>query len=408
MKTTFLTNTPSDRGRNNFRDISLLIIHLILIVNYLIAIILLLFYPGRHGYGGGITLTQPSFLLLFSLLVFIHLILSYNRWFLRIIHFAGVGLVITVAMTLGLLLISRQAMNLIQSIYPIPLLLTGSLGISLLIGIYLVTRIFSIRDRNTTLFSPEKNSLFPLPEDRYKNFRVIGEGGVGTIWYAERASDGMQVAVKVPRSDDEKTGMSFLQEISLWKDLSHPNIVSVLSVNILPLPYMEMEYLPCSLEIINKPVSLFRAEKIILGLVSALMYAHERGIAHCDIKPTNILLTDEGVPKLTDWGLSRSESSRWAVFGFSPHYAAPEQSRNPPECSPATDIWQIGLIFAELLTDRAEKPSGKEPVFLQPDGAAILPLIQRCLSADPLERYPSAQALHEDLRHLFLSEKPDL
>lgn len=136
-----------------------------------------------------------------------------------------------------------------------------------------------------------------------------------------------------------------MQEISLWKDLDHPNIVSILSANILPVPYIEMEYLPDSLATTEKPVSVTRAMEIFNNLVSALAYAHSRGITHCDIKPTNILLTRAGIPKLTDWGLSRSGSSgQWGVSGFSPRYAAPEQRQKPPGCSSATDVWQIGMI----------------------------------------------------------------
>jgi serine/threonine protein kinase len=221
------------------------------------------------------------------------------------------------------------------------------------------------------------------------------------IWYAERIESGMPVVVKVPRRDDEKTGMSFMQEISVWKDLDHPHIATVLSANILPVPYIEIEYLPGSLAELNKPVPFSEALEIIRSLASALVYAHDRGVAHCDIKPSNILLTKENVPKLTDWGLARSGSPRWSVSGFSPRYAAPEQHQLTPDCGFATDIWQTGMVFSELLTGHAEVPSGIEPVFMQKEGVGVLPVLHRCLAPDPHDRYPSARALSEDLDQRF-------
>jgi hypothetical protein len=402
MKTTILTFPPVSRDHPGVGPILFQIVHLILAVNYFIFVILLMFVPQRHGYGGGITVSLPSFLILFSVLVTLHLVLILrHRIPGKIVHYGGISLVIMSAMTLSLILFSRQSANLIQAAYPIPLLIYVSLGISLLAGVYCTQRdLISGHQEQKTIIHEIKTG-FPLPENRYTHTRILAEGGVGTIWYAERIIDGFPVVVKVPLHDDEQTGMSFLQEISIWKELNHPNIVSVLSVNVLPVPYIEMEYHPGSLATLDKPVPVTRALQIMSGLVSALIYAHDRSIVHCDIKPTNILLTGDGVPKLTDWGLSRSVPSRWTVPGFSPRYAAPEQSLSIPECSPATDIWQTGMVFSELLTGNAKIPSGDEPVFLQPGGVAILPIILRCLASDPMNRYPSAKALREDLDRCY-------
>lgn len=402
MKTTILTSPLVQKEYPASKPVPFLIVHLMLVANYFIVLFLLLFVEQRHGYGGGSSVSLPSFIVLFSLLVILHIALVLrHRIPPYITHYMGIILAIISAMTLSLILFSRQSANLLQAAYPIPLLISVSLGISLVFGVYLVKKDLTEVKQNSSVPAPGKIPLFPLPENRYQNVRYLAEGGVGMLWYAERITDGIPVVVKVPTHDDEQTGMSFLQEISIWKELNHPNIVSVLSVNVLPVPYMEMEYLPGSLAALKKPISITRALKLIDGMVSALIYAHDRGIVHCDIKPTNVLMTRDGIPKLTDWGLSRSGSSRWAVSGFSPRYAAPEQSPEISACGPATDIWQIGMIFAELLTGKADIPSGNEPVFSENVGVAILPIIFRCLAPDPADRYLSAQALRKDLDSLI-------
>ena len=374
MKTTILTSPPVQKEYPVSGSGPVLLVHLILVTNYFIVLFLLLLVPQRHGYGGGSSVSLPSFLVLFSVLVILHIgLILRHRLPPHIIQYIDIILAIISAMTLSLILFSRQSANLLQAVYPIPLLISVSLGISLVLGvIFGKVDVFTGKQRSS-IPTPGKISLFPLPENRYRNVRHLTDGGVGTIWYAERITDGIPVVVKVPTRDDEQTGMSFLQEMSIWKELNHPNIVSVLSVNVLPVPYMEMEYLPGSLASLKKPVSITRALNLIGSMISALIYAHGQGIVHCDIKPTNILMTREGVPKLTDWGLSRSGSSRWAVSGFSPRYAAPEQTPGRSECNQATDIWQIGMILAELLTGKADIPSGDESVFYENNGAGILP-----------------------------------
>lgn len=413
MKTTIFppANTIADKKHISAGIGSIL--SLILAVNYLLAFVLLLSTSMHHGHGGGmgagpgnaINLYMPSFLILFLLLILFHLISLFQvRIPVRLIVVIGFGQVISGTLTLGLLLFSRQSLSLLQTVYPGTTLLIISLALSILTGMVMIIKqvrhghFFEIKSDSRNI------SAFPLPMNRYKNVRLIGEGGVGAVWYAKRIGDGVPVVVKVPRRDDEKTGMSFMQEINIWKDLEHTHIARVFSANILPVPYIEIEYLPGSVAELDTPVPLEQALKIIRGLVSALMYAHARGVIHCDIKPTNILLTAEGIPKLTDWGLARSGSSRWSVEGFSPTYASPEQQKSHPECKFSTDIWQTGMVFAELLTGKADIPSGKEPVFLTEKGSLVLSILQKCMAISPTERYPSVQVLSDDLSHIIIRE----
>jgi len=366
---------------------------------------LFLSVPVRHGHGGGmgqgigsaITFSLPLFIFLFLCMFLFHLASLFQaRLPVRYVLLFGFGEVITATLILGLLSFSHQSFSLLQMVFPVTILVLVSLAISLIMGVYMViSQVRKGQGRGTDRFSRDISS-FPLPKSRYRNIRPIGEGGVGTIWYAERVSDKTPVVVKVPQKDDEMTGLSFMQEISIWKDLQHPNIAPLLSANILPVPYIEIEYFPGSVADLDTPVPAGEALQIIQGLVSALLYAHDRGVIHCDIKPTNILLTYDGVPKLTDWGLARSRG-RWSVTGFSPTYAAPEQRQVYSECTGTTDIWQIGMVCAELLTGRPEIPAGTEPVFQTNEGKILLSVILKCLAPDPARRYQSIRELSDAL-----------
>ncbi|NLV26582.1 MAG: serine/threonine protein kinase [Methanomicrobiales archaeon] len=405
MKTTILPGPEISPGKKYryFRIIQ--IIHLLLALQYFLLMFLFLSVPVRHGHGGGmgqgigsaITFSLPLFIFLFLCMFLFHLASLFQaRLPVRYVLLFGFGEVITATLILGLLSFSHQSFSLLQMVFPVTILVLVSLAISLIMGVYMViSQVRKGQGRGTDRFSRDISS-FPLPKSRYRNIRPIGEGGVGTIWYAERVSDKTPVVVKVPQKDDEMTGLSFMQEISIWKDLQHPNIAPLLSANILPVPYIEIEYFPGSVADLDTPVPAGEALQIIQGLVSALLYAHDRGVIHCDIKPTNILLTYDGVPKLTDWGLARSRG-RWSVTGFSPTYAAPEQRQVYSECTGTTDIWQIGMVCAELLTGRPEIPAGTEPVFQTNEGKILLSVILKCLAPDPARRYQSIRELSDAL-----------
>ncbi|MCA1916633.1 serine/threonine-protein kinase [Methanospirillum hungatei] len=407
MNTTILPGPDISLRKKSRYMWGVLTIHLLLALQYLLVEFLFLSVPIKHGHGGGqgmgnaINVSLPSFSILFMLLILCHIIsLIGARLSIRFIIGSGFGLVITATLTLGLLLFSRQSMNLLETVYAHAILVILSLVCSLLIGVYMV--ISEVRKGHRSEDKPPERDLssFPLPMNRYRNVRPIGEGGVGTIWYAERMGDGRPVVVKVPRNDDEMTGLSFMQEISIWKDLEHPHIATLLSANILPVPYIEIEYFPQSVADLKTPVPTGQVLQIIQGLVSALLYAHGRGVTHCDIKPTNILLNHEGMVKLTDWGLARSGRDRWSVSGFSPTYAAPEQRSVYSECTAPTDIWQVGMVCAELLTGSPKIPSGTEPVFQTDEGVKLLPIILKCLAPDQAGRYQSIQELSDDLERI--------
>jgi hypothetical protein len=265
--------------------------------------------------------------------------------------------------------------------------------------------------------APEQKNYFPRElEGKYTDITYVGRGGIAWVFSACRKTDGVKVAVKIPISFDETTGKCFLNEIAAWETLRHENIVEVTAVNILPVPYVEMEFVPGSLEAVEKPLPVWKAVHIINGITAGLQYAHEHGFIHRDIKPHNILLTEDMVPKITDWGMSKvlaADIKKSSIAGFSLSYAAPEQV-SPSEygrTGERTDLYQLGVVFYELVTGSI--PFGGEsivevgnailrenpiaPSEYNPDAEAVQKIILKCLEKDPARRYQSAAELLDAL-----------
>jgi hypothetical protein len=260
----------------------------------------------------------------------------------------------------------------------------------------------------------------PSLEKRFAHPEFIGEGGLARVFRARNIRTGMTVAVKVPVRFDEVTGTHFTRDIVFWQGLEHENIIRILSSNILPVPYIEMEYAPSSLASIPLPVPEEEAVRILLGVARGIAYAHEKGIVHRDIKPENILLTAERVPKITDWGLGKAlgDTRQSSVIGFSPAYAAPEQiaPHRYGRPGPATDIYQLGMLLAELLTGapvfRSEGLHDLNTAILEDipvipplngrHGDVLRQVILRCLAKKPEDRYASVTGLIRDLESLTI------
>ena len=269
---------------------------------------------------------------------------------------------------------------------------------------------------------PTIPALFP-PEllDRYSEPQLIGMGGIARVFRALNTETGQTVALKIPVHYNETAGKCFMKEIKVWEDLAHENIVRIHGVNILPVPYVEMEYIERSLADFSKPLPADDAARIVRDIATGLRYAHSRGIIHRDIKPHNILMTPDAVPKIADWGMSKvmGGGSLPTITGFSLSYAAPEQISPDRfgDTDPRTDIYQLGVVFYELLTgvlpfegddiarvssqilsDSAPAPSRKNHAALPYDS-----IVQRCLEKEPDLRYHSVQDLIADLERILVT-----
>ncbi|QDA32454.1 serine/threonine protein kinase [Thermococcus indicus] len=199
---------------------------------------------------------------------------------------------------------------------------------------------------------------------RYEPLEFIGEGGFAKVFKVKRKKDGKVVSLKIPRID-ERTSKTFIKEVSAWLHLSHENIARLYDVDILPIPYLEMEYVEGvklngktvrDLDGYPKPLDEKTALKLIKGIADGLKHAHGKGIYHRDLKPLNILLKADLTPKITDWGLAKlgTMSSSRSVLGYTPLYASPEHLMPSKygHTDHRTDIWQLGVTFYELLTGK--------------------------------------------------------
>jgi serine/threonine protein kinase/tetratricopeptide (TPR) repeat protein len=260
----------------------------------------------------------------------------------------------------------------------------------------------------TTTSEPYKK----LIQYDWSNSFLLGEGGFAKVFKVRRNDNGMEVAVKIPSKLDDIAGKSFLNEFINWTRLKHPNIVKVHNdYNICPLPYVEMELCDCDLlqYVRNKNPSAEEVCQLMLDILEGLKYAHGMGIVHTDLKPQNILIKND-IPKISDWGLSkiineneRNDGNNTMVF--TPIYAAPEQIRGEYR-DYKTDIWQVCVIFYQLITGTFPFNNPYESLNDDPTPPSMLnsnlsedldEIILKGLSKNPKDRYKNVGELYKKL-----------
>src|ERR687896_543432 len=204
-----------------------------------------------------------------------------------------------------------------------------------------------------------------LISGRYRLIAPLGEGGMATIWRAVDEQLDREVAVKLLRpqfSADPGFAARFKQEARAAGGLSHPNIVGVYDYGTDGPDgeqYIVMELVDGSdLSAILRDrgsLATMDAVRVAIGVASALEVAHRKGIVHRDVKPGNILITDGGDVKVTDFGIARAVSeASMTVTGTtlgSVHYFSPEQARGD-EVTGASDVYALGIVLFEMLTGR--------------------------------------------------------
>jgi serine/threonine-protein kinase len=201
----------------------------------------------------------------------------------------------------------------------------------------------------------------------YRLTDVVASGGMGTVYLAERADEQFEkrVAVKLIRHGmaDEQSLRRFRNERQTLASLDHPNIARLLDGGVTSdgLPFLVMEYvegLPIERYCDARRLSTVQRMRLFLTVCSAVQYAHQSLIVHRDIKPNNILVTGDGVPKLLDFGIAKvlddeREPLEEGTVGehrmLTPEYASPEQIRNEP-ITTATDVYSLGVVLYVLLT----------------------------------------------------------
>ena len=279
---------------------------------------------------------------------------------------------------------------------------------------------------------PEGGELGPLPRiPGYTIRRRLGRGGMGVVYLAEHHALHREVALKVlqeGRRDDPAHRARFEREAAAAAKCQHPNLVQIHDVGEHDGHcYLALEYVPggnLARTMAGAPQPPRVAAALVETLARAIDHAHRRGVIHRDLKPANILLTADGQPKITDFGLARLEdrSLRTEVGTIlgTLAYMAPEQaSGGAVAVGAAADIHALGVILYEALTGqppyRAETP---EQTLQRILFAAVVPpsrpqpgvprdleaICLKCLEKNPRRRYATAAALAEDLRRYLAGE----
>jgi eukaryotic-like serine/threonine-protein kinase len=199
----------------------------------------------------------------------------------------------------------------------------------------------------------------------YRILRELGHGGMGTVYLAARADEHFEkrVALKVIRSgaDSAEVVRHFKRERQILAGLDHANIAKLLDGGTTDdgLPYLVMEYIegkPLLTYCDSGSLSIAERLKLFQAVCSAVQYAHRNLVVHRDIKPGNILVADDGSPRLLDFGIAKlvtpelpGEAPTATAMLMTPEYASPEQARGEL-ITTATDVYSLGVVLYELLT----------------------------------------------------------
>jgi tetratricopeptide (TPR) repeat protein/tRNA A-37 threonylcarbamoyl transferase component Bud32 len=272
----------------------------------------------------------------------------------------------------------------------------------------------------------------------YEVVAVVGQGGMGVVYRAVRADDQFhkQVAVKLIRRGMDSAFVvgRFRHEREILASLDHPNVARLLDAGTAPdgRPFLVMDYvdgLPIDAYCDRGGLDVRARLELFRQVCAAVAYAHRSLVVHRDLKPGNVLITAEGVPKLLDFGIAKlldpgrtGDSTATGMFLMTPEYASPEQVRGE-RITTATDVYALGILLYELLAGRRpyEVPSRLPQDLLRavclteprrPSEAAP-PERRRALAGDldnialmalrkePERRYASVEQLSDDVgRHL--------
>jgi serine/threonine-protein kinase len=267
----------------------------------------------------------------------------------------------------------------------------------------------------------------------YSVERVLGHGGMGIVYKAWHLRLNRAVAMKMLLSGAYAGRVErarFLHEAEAIAALQHPHVVQVFDAGEFEgRPYFTMELVEggsLAERLAGVPLAADRAAALTRTLAGAVQAAHARGIVHRDLKPANVLLTPDGTPKVTDFGLARhvggddGMTAGGARVG-TPSYMAPEQAAGSPGAAgPEADVYALGATLYEMLTGRppfrGESAAETERQVIAAEPAAprrlntkvprdLQTICLKCLRKDPRRRYASASALADDLGR-FLSGEP--
>jgi serine/threonine protein kinase len=273
----------------------------------------------------------------------------------------------------------------------------------------------------------------PLLCGSYRLGDLLGRGGMGTVYLAERVDGEVthKAAVKLlrPGADDPQIRQRFMAERQILATLSHPNIASLLDAGHREdgQPYLLMEYVEGkAIDVYTADLGIRQTIRLFLKVCAAVGYLHRNLVVHRDLKPANILVTSEGEPKLLDFGIAKildltTDSTQTSMRMLTPDYASPEQVTGTP-ITTASDIYSLGAVLYKLLTGASPHQFDDEsggaiasaiftgritpPSSLTPGLKSDLEsVVMKALRRESQERYATVEQFAEDLEN-FLEWRP--
>ncbi|MFW6084204.1 MAG: serine/threonine-protein kinase, partial [Gemmatimonadota bacterium] len=243
--------------------------------------------------------------------------------------------------------------------------------------------------------------------DQYRIRELIGRGGMGEVYRARDTRLGRDVALKfLPEwlSRDPAARDRFVVEARSVSSIDHTNVCTLYDLGesddgrlFLIMPCYEGASLKQRLA--RGPLPVEKAVDVALQAARGLAAAHERGVVHRDVKPGNLLLTEDGRVKILDFGVAKLADVHLTRTGETPgtaSYMSPEQ-RTGGEADSRSDLWSLGAVLYEMLT--GDRPTGPSAVRsgLASVPPALAEIVERLLAESPDDRYPDARSLAEDL-----------
>ncbi|MBC8106585.1 MAG: protein kinase [Anaerolineae bacterium] len=297
--------------------------------------------------------------------------------------------------------------------------------------------------QHVPLLSQVGDNKINVPFDRYLLLRQLGEGAMGTVYEAKQNEPARTVAVKIMKSKQSSSAAAegrFLRETRLLATLNHPHVAQLYDAGVhhhgvLHVPFCVMELVRGASSITvfaqSKRLSTKAKIELFLQVCAGVRHAHEQGVIHCDLKPSNILVNGEGQVKVIDFGVARSmqldesTGTSWSdasvIFG-TPQYMSPEQvSGHDFELDQRSDVYALGVILYELLcghlpykVDRTSSVTAAKSI-LESDPTTprkhnrslrgdVEKILDKALVKDADSRYQTVRALEDDLQLLLRGE----